>query len=93
MFLVENAYALLVDSLLGQNKDSLPDRGMELHVISSASKPVAGWLFRDAIQECREACAGHGYLKGKVYFFCFEIFYPHFCYYNRNCTILPGECF
>ncbi|XP_022909362.2 peroxisomal acyl-coenzyme A oxidase 3-like [Onthophagus taurus] len=37
--------------------------GMELHVLSSASKPVFSWTTRDVIQECREACAGHGYLK------------------------------
>lgn len=49
---------------MGNNKDLLPDIGMELHVISSASKPVAAWTVRDALQECREACGGHGYLKG-----------------------------
>lgn len=68
MFLTEQALGIVIDSLLGQNKDSLSDRGMELHVVSSACKPVAGWLFRDAIQECREACGGHGYLKGTQYY-------------------------
>lgn len=33
----------------------------EIHAISSASKPYASWVSRDAIQECREACGGHGY--------------------------------
>ncbi|KAJ3643935.1 hypothetical protein Zmor_026615 [Zophobas morio] len=61
--LVETTYKFTVDSLLGENKESLADLGMEIHVVSSACKPVAGWLFRDAIQECREACGGHGYLK------------------------------
>ncbi|XP_017065677.1 peroxisomal acyl-coenzyme A oxidase 3 [Drosophila eugracilis] len=37
--------------------------GMEVHAISSALKPVATWAARDGIQECREACGGHGYLK------------------------------
>lgn len=37
--------------------------GMELHALSSAAKPVCTWATRDAIQECREACGGHGYLK------------------------------
>ncbi|KAH8375702.1 hypothetical protein KR009_002628 [Drosophila setifemur] len=37
--------------------------GMEIHAISSALKPVATWAARDGIQECREACGGHGYLK------------------------------
>jgi acyl-CoA oxidase len=33
----------------------------EIHSISSASKPYASYASRDAIQECREACGGHGY--------------------------------
>ena len=39
--------------------------GRELHAMSCASKPLSSWLARDAIQECREACGGHGYFKGK----------------------------
>lgn len=37
--------------------------GMELHALSSAAKPVCTWAARDGIQECREACGGHGFLK------------------------------
>lgn len=37
--------------------------GMEIHVMSSACKPICSWIARDGIQECREACGGHGYLK------------------------------
>lgn len=37
--------------------------GLELHALSSAAKPVCTWAARDGIQECREACGGHGYLK------------------------------
>jgi alkylation response protein AidB-like acyl-CoA dehydrogenase len=44
------------------------DLGMEIHVLSSAAKPLAAWIARDAIQDCREACGGHGYLKGTVSF-------------------------
>lgn len=35
----------------------------ELHAIISSSKPMITWTARDAIQEAREACGGHGYLK------------------------------
>lgn len=44
--------------------DSLSLLGIELHIITSAVKPLSGWIMRDAIQSSREACAGHGYLKG-----------------------------
>eukprot|EP01119_Soliformovum_irregulare_P018883 TRINITY_DN5877_c0_g1_i1.p1 TRINITY_DN5877_c0_g1~~TRINITY_DN5877_c0_g1_i1.p1 ORF type:complete len:706 (+),score=148.58 TRINITY_DN5877_c0_g1_i1:38-2155(+) len=33
----------------------------EIHAISCAAKPVAGWVARDAIQTARECCGGHGY--------------------------------
>lgn len=36
--------------------------GMEVHAVGCSAKPVSGWLARDAIQESREACGGHGYL-------------------------------
>lgn len=35
----------------------------ELHALISASKPMFTWVTRDAIQEARECCGGHGYLK------------------------------
>lgn len=61
---VHHNFAL--DAMLGQNKDIAPDLGLEIHAISSTSKPLSGWIARDGIQESREACAGHGYLKGKI---------------------------
>jgi hypothetical protein len=36
----------------------------EIHAMVSATKPLVTWTCRDTIQECREACGGHGYLKG-----------------------------
>lgn len=53
----------IVDSMFSDDKDELAMKGQEIHAISSSAKPLAGWLARDAIQECREACGGHGYLK------------------------------
>lgn len=40
-----------------------PDLGAEIHCLSSVGKAYVGWLARDAIQESREACGGHGYLS------------------------------
>lgn len=56
-------YNFILESMLGLSKQDAPDFGYEMHAVSSACKPLAGWLVRDAIQECREVCAGHGYLK------------------------------
>lgn len=35
----------------------------ELHALVSSSKAMFTWVTRDAIQEARECCGGHGYLK------------------------------
>ncbi|KAG1663902.1 Peroxisomal acyl-coenzyme A oxidase 3 [Nymphon striatum] len=52
-----------VGLLMGDKSEEQIDLGAELHSLSSASKPLASWTARDAIQECREACGGHGYLQ------------------------------
>uniref|UniRef100_A0A182MAH6 Acyl-coenzyme A oxidase n=1 Tax=Anopheles culicifacies TaxID=139723 RepID=A0A182MAH6_9DIPT len=36
---------------------------LEIHIVASAVKPVCSWAARDGIQDCREACGGHGYLR------------------------------
>lgn len=35
----------------------------EIHALVSCSKPLLTWTARDAIQEARECCGGHGYLR------------------------------
>ncbi|XP_041977418.1 peroxisomal acyl-coenzyme A oxidase 3-like isoform X2 [Aricia agestis] len=52
---------MTVDSLFGNLKNAA-ELGVEVHALSSASKPVCAWAARDGIQTCREACGGHGYL-------------------------------
>lgn len=34
-----------------------------MHAISSSGKPLFSWIFQAGIQNCRESCGGHGYLK------------------------------
>lgn len=63
-FFVAFSVQFQIDAFMGENKDKMADVGMEIHAISSAAKPTCGWVVRDGIQECREACGGHGYLKG-----------------------------
>ncbi|KAJ9582391.1 hypothetical protein L9F63_003244, partial [Diploptera punctata] len=47
----------------GETIDDLPACVSEIHAMVSCTKPLVSWTCRDAIQECREACGGHGYLK------------------------------
>ncbi|XP_025200240.1 peroxisomal acyl-coenzyme A oxidase 3-like isoform X2 [Melanaphis sacchari] len=55
--------SFLIEMFTNSGSERLRLFGIEIHAISSCSKPIAAWLCRDAIQECREACGGHGYLK------------------------------
>ncbi|XP_041457077.1 peroxisomal acyl-coenzyme A oxidase 3-like isoform X1 [Lytechinus variegatus] len=56
-------YSRLVTAVsTGDKTINALEMGKEIHVLSSASKPLSSWLARDCIQECREACGGHGYL-------------------------------
>lgn len=52
---------MLKEMFRGENVDSY--LVLEMHAISSAGKAVCSWMVRDLIQDCREACGGHGYLK------------------------------
>ncbi|CAH0604988.1 unnamed protein product [Chrysodeixis includens] len=57
---------MTISNLSGATDNNAAARGMELHALSSAVKPLFGWTSRDAIQNCREACGGHGYLKASA---------------------------
>lgn len=60
----EDFINLYAASTYGLSSDlDLASSGSEIHAISCASKAVTSWIGRDGIQESREACGGHGYLK------------------------------
>ncbi|GFO08944.1 acyl-CoA oxidase [Plakobranchus ocellatus] len=63
MSFFRNYVAFRIGSMMGDTSQQQADFGREIHALSCASKPLAGWLARDAIQECREACGGHGYFS------------------------------
>ena len=44
-------------------EDEQADLGSEIHALTSCSKPLVSWVARNGIQESRECCGGHGYLK------------------------------
>nr|XP_046484334.1 peroxisomal acyl-coenzyme A oxidase 3 isoform X1 [Neodiprion pinetum] len=52
-----------IKMISGEDRDLLAAEGLEIHALSSATKPLCAWTARDAIQDCRESCGGHGYLK------------------------------
>ncbi|XP_069704994.1 peroxisomal acyl-coenzyme A oxidase 3 isoform X2 [Periplaneta americana] len=47
----------------GESIEDLPASVSEIHAMVSSTKPLVTWTCRDTIQECREACGGHGFLK------------------------------
>ncbi|KAM3961267.1 acyl-CoA oxidase 3 isoform 2-T2 [Aphomia sociella] len=62
-WLAETHVNMVINNAMGTSAALSAQRGVELHALSSSAKPVLGWAARDAVQNCREACGGHGYLK------------------------------
>ncbi|KAJ8416463.1 hypothetical protein AAFF_G00357510 [Aldrovandia affinis] len=60
--LFTNFVEFQIGLILRDSSDRQAELGREIHAISCSIKPVASWTSQRGIQECREACGGHGYL-------------------------------
>ncbi|XP_049960175.1 peroxisomal acyl-coenzyme A oxidase 3-like isoform X1 [Schistocerca serialis cubense] len=52
-----------IKTFLGSNKEELAALGPEIHALSSAAKPLTGWIARDGLKQCIDICGHYGYLK------------------------------
>ncbi|XP_022101155.1 peroxisomal acyl-coenzyme A oxidase 3-like isoform X1 [Acanthaster planci] len=61
-YLFENFHDFTIATLSGKTDERHAEMGKEIHALSCSSKSLTTWTARDAIQEGREACGGHGFL-------------------------------
>lgn len=83
----DNFFQFIMAGMAREDPEQLAAMGQEIHGLSSAAKPLAGWTAQAAIQECREACGGHGYLQ-KARFGCLRDDNDANCTYEGDNNVL-----